>query len=115
MRIAGADGDYELTEEILLGLSQRFPNANVREQVGLMALWLAKNPARRPKRVIRFVETWLKRASPKLRAVPKVIPAWWQSDEGTMRQAELLGMRAKPGEEMRQFRERIMAKMKEAA
>ena len=115
MRIPSADGEYELSDELIQGLSLRYPNANVRDQLSLMALWLAKNPARRPKRVIRFVETWLKRASPKLRAVPKVIPAWWQSDEGTMRQAELLGMRAKPGEEMRQFRERIMAKMKEAA
>lgn len=107
--------DYELPDEVISGLALRYPNTNVREQLSLMALWLAKNPSRKPKRVIRFVETWLGRASPKLKAVPQKVPLWWQSDEGTMKQAAILGLRAKPGEEMRQFRERVMAKMKEAA
>lgn len=107
--------DEEISDEVIGGLQLRYPNANVREQLSLMALWLAKNPSRRPKRVMRFVETWLTRASPKLKAVPKIIPAWWQSDEGTMAQARLLGLEAKRGEEMRQFRERVMRVMKEAA
>lgn len=104
----------EISEEVISGLQLRYPQTNVREQISLMALWLAKNPSRRPKRVIRFVETWLKRSQPKLRAVPKIIPAWWQSDEGTLAQAKLLGMEAKRGEEMRAFRERVMARMKAA-
>lgn len=104
-----------ISDEVISGLSLRYPQTNVREQLSLMALWLAKNPSRRPKRVMRFVETWLKKSSPKLRAVPKIIPAWWQSDSGTMAQAALLGVKPKPGEEMRQFRERLMAKVKEAA
>lgn len=107
--------DEEISDEVISGLQLRYPNANVREQLSLMALWLAKNPSRRPKRVMRFVETWLKRSQPKLKAVPKIIPAWWQSDSGTMQQAALLGVKPKPGEEMRQFRERVMRAMKEAA
>lgn len=108
-------GEHEISEEVIAGLCLRYPNTNVRDQLALMALWVAKNPSRAPKRVLRFVETWLKRSSPKLRAVPKIVPAWWQSDEGTMAQARLLGMSAKRGEEMRQFRERVAAAMREAA
>lgn len=107
-------GDEELSDEVINGLELRYPNANVRNELSLMALWLAKNPASRPKRLVRFCENWLKKASPKLRAVPKIVPQWWQSDEGTMAQARILNMQPRPGEEMRQFRDRLMAKMKAA-
>lgn len=108
-------GNAEISDEIIAGLSLRYPNTNVRDQLALMALWLAKNPARNPKRPLRFIETWLKKSSPRLKAVPKIVPAWWQSDEGTAKQAALLGLTAKRGEEMHEFRRRIAAKMKGAA
>lgn len=108
-------GDCELSEEVIAGLGLRYPNTNVRNELALMALWLAKNPASRPKRPMRFVENWLRKASPKLKAVPKIVPMWWQSDEGTMAQARLLGIEPKRGEEMRAFKERLMKVMKEAA
>ena len=107
--------EVEITDEVIDGLKLRYPNTNVRDELSLMALWLAKNPSRRPKRVMRFVETWLKKATPKIKAVPAKVPGWWTSDDGTMKQAAILGLRARPGEEMREFRERIMARMKEAA
>lgn len=115
MRLSSADGEYEIPEEVIAGLCLRYPQANVRDQLALMALWLAKNAARRPKRVLRFVETWLKRASPKLKAVPITVGGWWQSEEGTLRQAQLLGMSARPGEEMYEFRKRVADALKRAA
>ncbi len=111
MRLA----DQEISDEVVRGLELRFPKTNVKDQLSLMALWLAKNPSRAPKRVLRFVETWLKRSQPKLRAVPQRIPGWWTTDEGTMKQAGILGMQAKKGETMSDFRTRLMAAMKEAA
>jgi hypothetical protein len=112
MNLAG----YELSEEVIRGLELRYPNVkNVRDQIALAALWLARNPARKTKRPLRFVENWLKKSQPKLRAVPQKIPGWWTTDEGTLRQAAILGLSAKRGEEMRAFRERVMAAMKEAA
>lgn len=105
----------ELEPEVLRGLELRYPQVAVKDQIALMALWLAKNPARRPKRVLRFVETWLRKSTPKLRAVPKQVAAWWTSEAGTMEQARLLGLSARPGEDMAQFRKRIADKMREAA
>lgn len=104
-------GTYELSEEIITGLCLRYPNVNVREQLALMALWLAKNPSRAPKRPIRFVENWLKKSTPKLRAVPKIVPAWWQSDSDTLKQGELVGVKPRPGEEMHEYRKRIRERM----
>jgi hypothetical protein len=107
-------GNTEIDIAVIKGLSLRYPNTNVEEQMALMALWLAKNPSREPKRPIRFIENWLKKASPKLRAVPKIVPCWWQSDGGTLEQARMVGLSARPGEEMGQFRERIRERMKAA-
>jgi hypothetical protein len=107
MLIAGMD----ITPGIVAGLKLRYPNAKVEQDLALMELWLAKHPKRALKRPIRFIENWLKKSTPKLAAVPKRIPVWWQSDAGTMQQATVLGMEARPGEEMHQFRERIRARM----
>jgi hypothetical protein len=105
-------GAQEISPEIIAGLKLRYPNVkSVDNELSLMALWLAKNPSRFPKRPIRFIENWLKKSTPKLAAVPKRIPAWWQSDAGTMQQAAILGLEARPGEDMHQFRERIRARM----
>lgn len=48
----------------------------------------------------------------------KVVPvdrAWWTSEMGVMRKARELGMSARPGESMAQFRERVKARAAEAA
>ena len=107
--------DTEIPDEVVRGLELRYPQVNVRDQISLMALWLSKNPSRRPKLVIRFVETWLRKSTPRLKAVPKQVAAWWTSEAGTMEQARLLGMSARPGEDMAQFRKRIADRMREAA
>ena len=107
--------DTELSTDVIRGLELRYPQVIVRDQLALMALWLEKNPARRPKRVIRFVENWLKSASPRLRSVPKQVSAWWTTEAGTLEQGRLMGLSARPGEDMAQFRGRIMEKIKAAA
>ena len=111
MDIAGV----ELSTEVIRGLELRYPQVKVADELALMALWLAKNPSQRPKRVIRFVENWLKKSRPRLRAVPKQVSAWWTSEAGTMEQARLLGLSARPGEDMAQFRKRIGDQLREAA
>jgi hypothetical protein len=108
----------EVTPELVRGLKLRYPNVkSIDDELDGIALWLAKNPARasKIKRPIRFLENCLKRKNPKIAARPKLIPAWWTSDDGTMKQAAIVGLHARPGEEMSQFRNRIMEKMREAA
>lgn len=48
-------------------------------------------------------------------AAPKQVTAWWATDEGVMEQGRKLGIAARPGEGMQQYKARLVAAMRVAA
>jgi hypothetical protein len=54
-----AAGPYEIPPHVRVGLYAKYRGIDVDRELQLMALWLEKNPARRPVKPIRFAEKWL--------------------------------------------------------
>ncbi len=71
-----------------------------------MHLWLLRNPKGRPVRMWLFVDKWLNKA-PAVKRPPPVVDAWWTTEQRTINQGRALGMEARPGETMAQFKDRV--------
>jgi len=106
---------YELSDETARALQIRFPLANVERELLLAALWLEKNPSRRPAKPLRFIENWLKKCSPKAAIVDLKTTQWWATEAGTVAMAGKLGMMARGTESWPEFRARIADKLRSAA
>lgn len=65
MILPTAGGPFDVTAEIRAGLYVRYRGVDVQNELALMALWLAKNPASLPLKPLRFVENWLKKSQNK--------------------------------------------------
>jgi len=67
MILPGADGPYEVPAHVRLGLFAKYSTygrgIDVDRELALAALWLEKNPSRRPKNVLRFLEAWLQKCN----------------------------------------------------
>ena len=113
MRIATKSGEYEIQPDIIRALQIRFPAANVERELLLCALWLEKNPARRPRKALRFVENWMKKVSPKAPMIDIKRAQWWASESATTQMAESLGMKARGNETWAEFRARIADRLAE--
>ena len=44
-----------------------------------------------------------------VKVAPKIVSAWWSSDEATLQHGQQLGVPAKPGETMANYRARLRA------
>ena len=115
MFLPAKHGMSELSPDVIRGLQLRYPLCNVPDQLLLYNLWLQKNPARRPKRLLRGVENWLKKASPKAPMVDLTAARWWSSEQNTLVMAHRLGLTPKPGEEWPKLRERIRERLSEGS
>jgi hypothetical protein len=129
LKVYAQEGEFELDPELVRSLVATYPAVNVRRELERMYLWSLKNPSRRWANPLRGIEAWLKRASKAvLEAKAKqknstrqnqalyaqgartrtiVTDAWWTSEEATMRKARELGMPARPGESMADWRRRL--------
>jgi hypothetical protein len=76
----------------------------------LASYWLEKNPSRRPRKPLRFIENWLSKASP--RAAMVQVNKWWETEAATNEMAAKMGMKAKGNEGWPEFRARIAAKIR---
>jgi hypothetical protein len=63
MILPTASGPYEIPPHVRLGLYAKYASygagIDVDKELAKMALWLEKNPSRRPVKPIRFAEKWL--------------------------------------------------------
>ena len=98
---------YELSTDIIRALQIRFPQANVEQELLLANLWLAKNPASRPKRPLRFVENWLKKCSPKAPLIDLKRAQWWATEKATLEMGKSVGLAPRGNETWAEFRQRI--------
>ena len=62
--LAGRDKEVVISAETIMALEAKYPTMIVGVELAKMHLWLLNNPSRRPVKVLRFVESWLKRAKP---------------------------------------------------
>ena len=72
MRLASADGDVEIEPDTVSALRLKYRGVDVETELAKMHLWLLSNKARRPRNLMRFVETWLGKQRPKPASVVKV-------------------------------------------
>jgi hypothetical protein len=109
MQIYTYAGVIELSTDTVNALKTKFRGVNVDEELAKLHLWLLKNPSRRPKRYIRFIESWLSRSPRK--EMPRVVSSWWTTEHGTMEQAQRCGVMPRAGEDWPRLRERIRQAM----
>lgn len=64
MWLRGRDGDEQIADETIAALAAKYPGVDVGAELAKAHLWLLRNPKGRPKLVMRFVETWMKRSRP---------------------------------------------------
>lgn len=105
--------DYELTPDLIRALQIRFPLADVEREILLANLWLAKNPSRRPARPLRFVENWLKKASPKAPMIDMKRARWWATEQATLEMGKSVGVNPRGNETWAELRSRIADKLSE--
>lgn len=106
-------GVLEINDETARALQVKWAKKNVAQELALMHLWLEQHESRRPANVWRFVDNWLKKAYD-VRMVAPTVAAWWATDERTINQGAALGLSARPGESMQQYRSRIAEKMRQS-
>ena len=130
MKVYAQEGEFELAPELVRSLAATYQSVNVRRELERMHLWTLKNPSRRWSNPLRGIEAWLKREARKiaarkeserqqvkrtevsyLKGVPTKSsdPPWWATDEGTLQHGQRLGVPAKPGETMANYRARLRA------
>ncbi len=59
MKLLTKNGEHELSEGELQAYRLKFRTFD--EQLGDIAMWLVRNPSRRPKDIHRFLNAWLKK------------------------------------------------------
>lgn len=114
MVLQGRDAEVDVDADHIAALKLKWKTRDVEGELLKARLWLTRYPKRRPANVWRFVDNWLARAPATVKP-PTVVNAWWASDERTINQGAAIGLAARPGETMAQYRDRIAAKLKEAA
>lgn len=110
--LAGKNNEVAFDPQMIAALQSKFRTRDVRGELLKARLWLLRYPARRPVNVWRFVDNWLKRADAVVAPPPVTVVAWWATDERTVQQGHALGLSARPGESMAQFRERVAERIR---
>jgi pyrrolidone-carboxylate peptidase len=72
-----------------------------------MVLWLAKNPAKKPKNAIRFIENWLKRVQAD--AVRDLAETGKRAQVTAERVGSMYQVTPRPGELQEHFNRRVIA------
>lgn len=109
--LTGRNGDLVFDPQMISALQSKWATRDVMAELLRARLWLLRYPARRPANLWRFVDNWLKKAPAVVRP-QTVVNAWWTSDERTIQQGHALGLSARPGESMAQFRERLSERIR---
>ena len=107
MDIDTATGTFSISDVLVKAWATRFPAADLQREHPLMVLWLLKNPSRRPRNAIRFIENWLRKVNEReLKNMETVAQRGRASAE---RVGERYGVKARPGESQEDFNRRVLA------
>lgn len=107
MRLATKTGVVDISPEALRGLAVKWRGVNVEDQLALMALWLERHERQRPANIWRFIDNWMRKVKPVKPLLAEVEKAWWTSDQKTTAYGTHVGINARPGESMSEYRERL--------
>ena len=108
MKLPIADNqEYDLSDDLIAGLQLKFAGIDVRSELLLMVLWLHKNPSRRPKLPLRFIEKWLAKSKPKTVKLHIVNGKLTENEIDAL--GRRLNMPARPGEGYPQWAKRLQA------
>ena len=106
MKIDTATGEFEITDVFLQAWMTRFPTVDLRREWPLMVLWLAKNPAKRPKNAIRFIENWLRRTHEN--EVRNLAETSKRGQASAERVGSLYNVKPLPGESQEAYNQRVI-------
>ena len=106
MQIATEGGEFEITDVLLQAWMTRYPTADLRREHPLMVLWLMKNPAKKPKNPIRFIENWLKRVQE--REVKNLAETSKRGRESAERIGTRFNVTPLPGESQEAYNQRVI-------
>ncbi len=104
-------GQFEITDQLMASLTRLWPTKDLSTELAKMHLWLERNPKARPAHPYRFIDNWLKKADDMIAPQPKVA-AWWATEQRTLNQGAALGLTARPGEGIAEYRERINERLR---
>ena len=107
MKIDTHSGEFEITDVFLQAWLIRFPTVDLRREFPLMVLWLAKNPAKKPKNAIRFIENWLRRTHEN--EVKNLAETSKRGQASAERVGNLYNVSARPGESQEAYNRRVIA------
>ena len=106
MKLDTVDGEFEITDVFLQAWLIRFPTVDLRREWPLMVLWLAKNPAKRPKNAIRFIENWLRRTH--ANEVKNLAETSKRGQASAERVGNLYNVKPNPGETQEAYNQRVI-------
>ncbi len=111
MRLPSADGEFDLTPDMIQSLRVKYPHVDVDRELAKINLWLHRNPSRRWSRMLLGIEKWIGKVEAKQRErgakLHVVTNDWWRTDAGTIAHGEKVGVLARPGEDMATYRRRL--------
>ncbi len=110
MKLPAHQEEFDLTEDLLNGFKAKYPQLDVMSEVYKINLWLHKNPARRPKLMLRFIEKWLGKVKPK--DVKLHVVGGKMSEQELLNLGRKHGMEPKVGESWDAFNRRLMGAIK---
>lgn len=106
MRLGTVAEDFVITDVLLKAWTTRFPTADLQREHPLMVLWLLKNPAKRPKNPVRFIENWLRKVQE--REVRNLAETTKRGAASAERIGERYGVSPRPGESQEAYNQRVI-------
>ena len=106
VEIDTATGAFTITDVLLQAWTTRFPAADLRREHPLMVLWLLKNPAKRPKNPVRFIENWLRKVQE--REVRNLAETSKRGADSAARIGARYNVQARPGESQEEYNRRVI-------
>lgn len=107
MQIDTESGSFEISDVLLQAWLIRFPTVDLRREYPLMVLWLAKNPAKKPKNPIRFIENWLRRTHEN--EVKNLAETGKRGQASAERVGNLYNVKPLPGESQEAYKRRVIS------
>ena len=107
MTLQGRNEEIVLDDQVIESLKRIWPTKDVDRELALMQVKLLTKPSVRPVYWGVFFRNWFRKAPDCTPPSKPVGAGWWKSPEATMELGTDLGLPARPGEEMAQYRERL--------
>ena len=96
-------GPVDITDDIIRALQLRYPGVDIEDNLILMKWYMVKTPSRIPKKLFRFMETWLKKQKPR----PATKLRSMMTEKQLLAEGQKNGIVPRPGEDWVSFDQRL--------